>query len=169
MPKKRLPPAKDFKPSKKVNEDFRGFAEERQEPSGAAAIRIAKSLTVTVLCDLCASPCAVFELLAGGVPRGEGPEHPLRKLDSRWVYVRTFERGGDKEISAKEYDRLYAALVSRDFDALGELNWRNVVFWCRECQRCYCIVHWQISYPKDDPMCSEFGVCPKGHGTILDD
>ncbi len=125
-------------------------------------------LTVTIRCDVCEKVCAVFELLPPGVARKRGPDDPLRSTNAHRIYVCNFERSGDSEISPRKYERLCRALRDSDFEALYVMDWQNVVFWCRECGRCYCIDHWSIEYPHDDPMCSEFGTCPNGHGKILD-
>jgi hypothetical protein len=48
-----------------------------------------------------------------------------------------------------------------------EMDWRYVVFWCRDCDRCYCIDHWKIDYSDDDPMCSEWGSAHPATGKFL--
>ena len=130
----------------------------------------AEPLIVSVPCDVCGDICAGFELLPSNAARSQGPDHPRLDLGAYRMYVWNFERSGESEISLDTYERLSRLLQDRDYTGLSNnFDWRYCVFWCEPCKRCYCIKHWTIEYVHDDPMCSEFGKCPEGHGKILDD
>ena len=77
-------------------------------------------------------------------------------------------QSGSGNTTKAVHDAHREALAARDYGALGS-DWRTVTFWCRECNRCYCTNHWRGQFPRDDPMASDFGICPEGHGKILDD
>ena len=118
---------------------------------------------------ICAESAAPLSSFLAPAKRGAADlKSSLWNQSSHRVYLETFERGGDSEISPEKYDRMVQTLKASDCAALESLNWRYVIFWCRECDRCYCIDRWSIQYD-DSPYSSEWGTCPSGHGKILDD
>src|SRR5262245_1945887 len=76
-------------------------------------------------------------------------------------------------VAAAQFERLRAAIASRDARALHALDLEYAPFFCPQCGAVYCGAHWVRwdVFDGDDPSHHDSirGRCPKGHERMLED
>ena len=130
-----------------------------------------KGLTKAIFrCDFCGESAATVEFVAKGVPH---PNALLNDAGAGTIIISGFY-GLHREVVMHRHFGVIMALIEcnpRPLYAVDEL-WAP--FYCPECDRSYCIKHWDIVLKFDNDFmpgwydCS-YGTCPKGHKRMVDD
>lgn len=113
-------------------------------------------------CQVCMNVAATLEVAAA-------PDAPSAELVLEgFLWERSMEA-----VKAPVVRGLHHALTTHDAQLLHTLNHMWAPFYCPECQRVYCVKHWNITPHFDSDLPgwydSSHGVCPKGHRRLVDD
>lgn len=113
-------------------------------------------------CQVCMSVAATLELAAPA----DAPVGELRLAGFLWE--RSLE-----PVKGQTLRALHLALTTHNAQKIHALNPLWAPFYCPQCQRVYCVQHWQITPHFDADFAgwydSSHGVCPKGHRRLIDD
>jgi len=120
-------------------------------------------------CDFCGEPAATVEMVPQGVPHPDA----LASETAAGTLVLCFFGRISEVVGPDRYLALQAALAAGGPRALYDLDRFWAPFYCPECDRCYCIEHWQVETVFDSDFagwydCS-YGTCPQGHRRMIDD
>jgi hypothetical protein len=108
--------------------------------------------------------CTVCNHLAGTISLVRGNDTFIYKVED-FAGVFTFS------IKPELYDKVFLAIKNSDIKALYFLNYELVPFFCKDCDRVYCLQHWSTWDEFDSGGWFDClrGCCGNGHERILMD